>query len=129
MDGNYDSSSTTTLQSGLNDYISVCNTIMGANTERFPFAHMWQALEEELAGRLIEYRVFEDKNQACLTAIFIDQKIRIINRPHCNSGMRISKTFEWPYIRSVIDMPARYIANPTLIDWCLDTHTNVVRLR
>ncbi|WP_262695710.1 hypothetical protein [Kordiimonas aquimaris] len=129
MDGNYDSSSTMMLQNGLSDYIGVCNTIMSANTERFPFAHIWQALEEELAGRLIEYRVTQDQNLACLTAIFIDQKIRIINRPQCNAGMRIPKTFDWLYIQSVIDKPARYIANPTLIDWCLDTDTNVIRLR
>lgn len=129
MDGNCGNSSMKTLQNGLSDYIGVCNTIMDANTERFPFAHIWQALEEELAGRLIEYRVAQHQKQACLTAIFIDRKIRVITRPQCNSAMRIPKVFDWPYIQSVLDKPARYIANPTLIDWCLDINSNVVHLR
>lgn len=113
------------LQEGLLDYIGICNTIMEANTARFPYAHIWHALEDELAGRLIDYQVTCHSERASTTAIFIDRKIRIINRPQCNLADRITKKFDWDYIYGVLQKPARYIANPMLIDWSLRIETGV----
>ena len=113
------------LSDKLVNYIGICNTIMSANTERFPYAHIWHALEEELAGRLIEYQVSTQDQDAQITAVFIDNKIRLINRPECNCAERIIKNFHSGYIDKVLAMPERYIANPMLIDWNLNITAKV----
>lgn len=107
------------LLEGLRQYLSVCNTIMVCNKERFPFAQIWRAMEERLTGQVIKFVVMEHEQEGQQWAVFSSGKIRRLEGPprRCDCPSVMTKKVALPYLEAVIDDPSRYIANPALIDW------------
>lgn len=129
MQDNSNDNTNEELRTFLCRYIEVCNDVMEANEARFPFAQVWRALEAELAGRPIEYSVKKDKQRADVSAIFIDGKIRLIKQPDNKRNPAIPKPIDWHYLNAVLEKPARFIANPSLVDWYVAVNEKASFLR
>lgn len=128
MQANLENSSEVILRDSLCTYISICNDVIDANKTRFPFIQMWRALETEIAGRTIEYSVVRDESLAKITATFIDLKINIIPSTPVKKWPQVTQKIEWPYMSFVLEKPAKFIANPTLMNWNLKIDDKVVQL-
>ena len=109
-------------------YVAICNEILAANENRFPYAHIWRALEDKLAGNFIEFFVVKDGTEVRVPAQFLKGRIRVIDAAFRGNRETVSKAVDWIYLQEVINNPLRYIANPALIDWDWITGTNVTQL-
>ncbi len=116
------------LHNCLCSYILICNDILNANKNRFPFTQMWHALEEKIAGRPIEYSVTRDDKHTALTAILTQLEIKPVTLPCTPNWLAVTQKIDWGYMSCVLDNPARYIANPALVDWNMKIDDKVVRL-
>ena len=128
MQASYKDESEFTLHSSLSAYIALCNDVIDANQSRFPFAQIWRALEAEIAGRPIEYSVIHGLETAKITATFIDLKINIVSTPPLKKWPQVTQKIDWLYMISVLEKPAKFIANPALIDWNIKINNKVVQL-
>lgn len=128
MQANRNNQTNVTLYDSLCSYIALCNEVMDANQTRFPYIQIWRALESEIAGRPIEYSVVRDTECARVTASFVDLKINITPSCKMNGWPNVTHKFEWPYMSSVLNKPAKFIANPALVDWNIKIDTTVVQL-
>ena len=115
------------LEGKLLCYVAVCNEILAANETRFPYAHIWRAIEGEVADKYIEFIVAKGCEKAHVYMQFLRCRMSVINRPFESDCRVISKTLDWPYVHEVTRNPPRYIANPALIDWDWVVGTNVVQ--
>ncbi len=107
------------LLGGLQQYLSVCNTVVVCNKERFPFAQIWRAMEDRLAGQVIEFVVADHEEEGQQWVVFSSGEIRRLEDPPRRSDRTsvMTKKVTLPYLLAVLDDPPRYIANPALIDW------------
>jgi len=128
MQANRENLPEATLRDSLCKYISICNDVIDANKTRFPFIQMWRALEIEIAGRTIEYSVTRDQDIAKISATFTDLKINIVPTRTSKKWPQVTQKIEWPYMSSVLKKPAKFIANPTLMDWNLRIDDKIVQL-
>lgn len=128
MQANCNNQSEIPLYNSLCTYIVLCNDIIGANQTRFPFRQIWQALEAEIAGRPIEYTVIRGAESAWATATLIDFKITLITSTTRSKWPAITQKIEWPYMSKVLENPAKFIANPALVDWNMKIDNKVVQL-
>lgn len=107
------------LAADLGRYIAVCNDIIACNRQRFPFAQIWRALEDKLAGKPVEFVVARHEEDGQQWAVFLDGEIRLVDGSAANLGLLKAgtKKVALSYLKAVLDDPSRYIANPALIDW------------
>ncbi|MEX0298162.1 MAG: hypothetical protein AB3N28_03770 [Kordiimonas sp.] len=107
------------LSDGLKQYLSVCNTIVACNRERFPFAQIWRALEDKLADHIVEFVVASHEEEGRQWVLFSDGRIRSLDGPPLSqkTARTVVKKVSLHYLQDVINDPPRYIANPALIDW------------
>lgn len=107
------------LLEGLKQYLSVCNTIVVCNKERFPFAQIWRALEDRLGGQVIKFVVAGHEQEGRQWAMFSNGRIRCFDGPPLSAPCAnvATKKVSLSYLQAVLSDPPRYIANPALIDW------------
>lgn len=107
------------LEADLGRYLIICNNIISCNKERFPFAQIWRALEERLAGKPLEFVVARHEDDGGQWAVFLEGEVRLVDRASTNLGALKAgtKKVALPYLDAVLDDPSRFIANPALIDW------------
>ncbi|MCB2081765.1 MAG: hypothetical protein H6908_01745 [Hyphomicrobiales bacterium] len=95
-------------------YLEVCNKAMDANKDRFPYKHIWEAVEKVLADKEIEIRVIDDQPKAAYTLRIGNHHIEIANgEKHSDDGWKVSTS----YLKEVVEHPEEYIRNPAKIDW------------
>lgn len=117
-----------TLQENLCSYLALCNEIIDANQRRFPYVQIWRALEAEIARKQIEYSVKRGLETAKITATFIDLKFTIIPSPAPRKRPEATQKIDWHYMSNTLDKPAKFIANPALVDWNVKIDATVVQL-
>jgi len=118
----------TELLTNLYAYIAICNEILDANKNRFPFTQMWQALEAEIAGRPIEFSVTRNNECATAMAIFAQCQLNLIDLSGSKKWPAAKQQIEWAYMARVLENPAKFIANPSLVDWNLKIDDKIVPL-
>lgn len=117
-----------TLHSSLCSYVALCNDVIDANQTRFPYVQIWRALESEIAGQPIEFSVNRGLETAKISATFIDLKISIISAPTLKKWPKVTQKIDWLYMASVLEKPAKFIANPALVDWNIKIDNKIVQL-
>ncbi len=97
----------------LETYIKVCNDVIHANKDRFPYAQIWQAAEQSLLGRCFRFEVTQGEANTSFVASFYDGHIYPVETDMvCHTVL-----FTLEYLQDVIKHPEKYIENPSLIDW------------
>ncbi|WP_020400871.1 hypothetical protein [Kordiimonas gwangyangensis] len=101
-------------QARLEQYLEVCNQVLEANRNRFPFNRIWEAAEASLAGRSVAFAVVDDEPKASCVVRLCGQHIETADAGDENPpATRLSKQ----YIDDVVAHPDKYIEDPSLIDW------------
>jgi hypothetical protein len=95
-------------------YINVCNQVLAANQDRFPYNRIWQAQEADMQGRSVEFVVVDDMPKASCAVEMNGDRIRLIEEDQNAELIKRLSLFE---ISAVIQNPEKYIADPSLIDW------------
>ncbi len=105
---------TTDEQARLEAYLEICNRVLEANRDRFPFSRIWEAGEEALCGRAVALAVVDEEPKASCVVRLENRHIEATEPPdEVPPVTRISKR----YVDDVIAHPEKYIADPSLIDW------------
>lgn len=100
----------------LERYLDICNQVMRKNRDRFPYNQIWQAGEEALSGRSVQFTIVDDAPKAqCRVTLESNEINGEIGQDTKDEPpvMRLSTT----YIEDVVANPKKYIENPSLIDW------------
>lgn len=101
-------------QARLEAYLEICNKVLEANRDRFPFSRIWEAGEAALKGRTIALAVVDDEPKASCVVRLENKHIEAAEPPEeCPPVTRLSKQ----YVEDVVAHPEKYIADPSLIDW------------
>ena len=101
-------------QARLQQYLEICNRVLEANRDRFPFNRIWEAGEAALKGRSVALAVVDEEPKASCVVRLENQHIEEAEATGDGPPTtRISKQ----YIEDVLAHPDKYIDDPSLIDW------------
>jgi hypothetical protein len=101
-------------QARLEAYLEICNKVLEANRDRFPFSRIWEAGEAALKGRTVALAVVDDEPKASCVVRLENKHIEATEEGgECPPVTRLSKQ----YVEDVLAHPDKYIADPALIDW------------
>ncbi|MCK0068263.1 MULTISPECIES: hypothetical protein [Kordiimonas] len=103
----------TALEKLLESYVTVCNDVISANRDRFPYGQIWEAAEQKLFGRCFRFEINVEGRLEFYSCTLHDGRIY----PLQSEAACLTVRFTEDYVRSVVDNPAKFIENPTLINW------------
>lgn len=102
-------------------YVDVCNKVLSANRQRFPYRQIWSAGEHALSGRSVVLALHDDGALArCIVAMgeaSISVEMLEPSQPPCQCQTLTVYPVKLSYVLEVITEPDRYIADPSLINW------------
>ena len=97
----------------LESYVAVCNDVISANRDRFPYGQIWEAAEQSLFGRCFRFEITGGETNRFCPCTFHEGRIYPIQSESACMTVRFSED----YVRSVVEHPEKFIDNPTLINW------------
>ncbi|WP_417449974.1 hypothetical protein [Kordiimonas sp.] len=98
----------------LERYLDICNRVLDANQDRFPYNRIWAAGEAALEGRPVALAVVDEEPRAhCVVKLEGHHIEAAEGGGEAPPVSRLSKK----YIEDVLANPDKYIADPSLIDW------------
>ncbi len=102
-------------------YVDVCNKVMSANRQRFPYRQIWSAGEHALSGRSVVLALHDDGTLARCVVAMGEASISVEMVNPSQSPCQCQQLTVYPvklgYVLEVITEPDRYIADPSLINW------------
>lgn len=116
--GKRKSTGVTAFNQLLESYVGVCNDVINANKNRFPYGEIWQAAEENLLGHCFQFEVTGKDILTSCPCIFHTGRIFPIEANRACMTVR----FTGDYVKSVVEDPESYIQNPALINWSWMQH-------
>ncbi|MFC3052764.1 hypothetical protein [Kordiimonas pumila] len=105
------------LEEYLANYVRVCNYVLEANENRFPFLEIWRAGEESLTGMSIEFSTSNQSETAVYAVVFHQKRLNSIGPALAACLPKHHKKLHFDYVLAVLTEPYKYITNPSLIDW------------
>ena len=98
----------------LERYLQVCNAVLDANKDRFPYSRIFEASEAALEGRAVELALVDEEPKArCVVTLSHSHIERASDGADPAPVSRISAAT----VADVLANPEKYIADPSLIDW------------
>ncbi len=102
-------------------YLEVCNKVMLANRDRFPYRQIWAASEKALRGNPVILTLVTDSAKASCRVAMDKSAIKV----HPLASACVPSCCQVPavhavaadYVEDVLSDPDRYVADPSLINW------------
>lgn len=105
----------------LQAYLDICNKVLAANRDRFPYRQIWSAGEEALSGRTVILSLHDDVPKAhCLVAFgesHISTEVLAAETLHLHKERLPVHAVRLTYLLDVVAEPDKYVADPSLINW------------
>ena len=99
----------------LRQYISICNDAMNTDNGDFPLRKTWAAILQHLEGERVEFAVRDDRPKAVMSVDLGKSAMKPANEE--SKGQHSDWTFDYSFLRKVVDNPKDYINDPTKLDW------------
>lgn len=96
-------------------YLAICNEAMKQNKDRFPYKHIWEAVERLKRGEDIDLTIYDDEPKSHYRVQIKDNHIDVIDVDHedKHQGWKLTSS----YLRKVVEHPQEYIDHPAKLDW------------
>lgn len=105
----------------LHAYLDICNKVLAANRDRFPYRQIWTAGQEALSGRPVILSLHDDVPKAhCAVEIgehHISAEAVQHHELHARKQSSPVHTVRLTYLLEVVAEPDKYVADPSLINW------------
>ncbi|WP_262690373.1 hypothetical protein [Kordiimonas aestuarii] len=105
-------------QRRLEQYLDICNRVLAANRDRFPYNRIWEAGEAALKGRTVAIALVDDEPRASCVVKLKDHHIEAAETGGAAGDQPPVSRLSTRYIDDVLANPEKYIKDPSLIDWC-----------
>ncbi len=102
-------------------YVRICNKVLAANRDRFPYRQMWSAGERALSGKPVVLALYNNGLRAYAVVAMGENAITVENIEPAKMAAenRLLPTYpvQMDYVMDVVAKPDRYVADPSLINW------------
>ena len=98
----------------LRQYVAICNKAIDQHQD-FPYKAIWAAAFAQLHGKQVEFALHDDRPKACLQVDISSDHLDAQGPVEpCD---KLDWTFDYSFLKSVVDNPETYISDPSKLDW------------
>lgn len=102
-------------------YVSICNKVLAANRDRFPYRQIWSAGEHALSGKSVILALYDNGLRAHAIVAMGENAITVEQiepaKMLANNRSLSAHPVQMDYVMDVVAKPDRYVADPSLINW------------
>lgn len=102
-------------------YLDICNHVMAANNDRFPYRQIWSALQDAGGGDPVIQLLHDGKPQAaCIISLgktAISAEPMELSKLDSMADLLPVYPVEMSYVLQVLASPDLFIADPSRINW------------
>jgi hypothetical protein len=100
----------------LNSFLEIYNRSMTANRDKFPYCHIWRAVEHKTPDLGVGFVLMDDRPKACCHISLVDGELKKLAYMDDNNPPP-ARTVRMSYVEEVVKSPEKYIADPSLLNW------------